>query len=314
MNDFKTDVKSGLSSDPKTIPSKYFYNELGDELFVQIMNLPEYYPTRAEFEIFSEQTADLVQALDLQKDTSFELVELGAGDGTKTKELLRLLVAEGYQFDYLPVDISQHALDNLKASLAEEIPDVSLKTMQGDYFEVLKRLREGLQPRVTLFLGSNLGNMSDALARTFLQTLGHHLNEGDKLILGLDLIKSADIVIPAYNDSSGVTAEFNLNLLRRINEELGGEFDLDKFIHRVHYTEKEGILKSYLESIEDQKIPISNLGETFEFKKGERIHTEISRKYSDKLLNEFLLETPLSIVGKLTDSNGYFADYILKKN
>src|SRR5690554_3550071 len=314
MNDFKTDVENGLNSDPKRLPSKYFYNEIGDELFVRIMNLPEYYLTRAEFEIFSEQTPDLVQSLNLDKTIPFELVELGAGDGTKTKELLKFLVKEGYQFDYLPVDISPYALENLKDSLVEEIPNLSVKTMQGDYFDVLKKLRETIKPRVALFLGSNLGNMSDELARTFLETMGHHLNEDDKLILGLDQIKSPEIVIPAYNDASGVTAKFNLNLLRRINEELGGNFDLNKFRHVVHYTEKEGILKSFLESTEDQQVRIDALDKVFAFRKSERIHTEISRKYNDELLEQFLLETPLSITDKLTDSNGYFADYILKKD
>ena len=184
MNDFKTDVENGLNSDPKRLPSKYFYNEIGDELFVRIMNLPEYYLTRAEFEIFSEQTPDLVQSLNLDKTIPFELVELGAGDGTKTKELLKYLVGEGFQFDYLPVDISPYALENLKDSLAEEIPNLSVKTMQGDYFDVLKKLREAIKPRVALFLGSNLGNMSDARAQQFMHALGHNLNNGDRTVIG----------------------------------------------------------------------------------------------------------------------------------
>lgn len=315
MNEqFKTDVKNGLSKSPKSLPSKYFYDEKGDELFVQIMNLPEYYLTRAEFEIFSEQTADLVSSLDLEQATPFELVELGAGDGYKTKELLRFLVDAGYQFDFIPVDISPHALDDLKKTLQAEIPELSVKPIQGEYFKVMQHLSEALKPRVALFLGSNLGNMSDELAQSFLEALGHHLNDGDKLLLGLDLIKSPEIVIPAYSDSAGITAEFNLNLLRRINRELGGDFNPDQFRHLVHYTEEEGIIKSCLESTEDQTVTISALDESFHFEKGERIHTEISRKYSDDLLELFLLETPLTIIDRFTDKDEYFADYILVKD
>lgn len=311
--EFKTDVDKGLSSEPKMLPSKYFYDARGDELFVQIMNLPEYYLTRAEMEIFSDQTAEMVQALEINPNQPFELVELGAGDGTKTKKLLEYLLSNGYQFSYFPVDISENALSDLQASLKEEMPQLSVQTVQGDYFEVLQRFSEASTPRVVLFLGSNLGNMSDARAQQFIHALGHNLNNGDKLLVGLDLIKSADIVIPAYNDSSGVTAEFNLNLLLRINRELGGNFDTTKFKHVVSYSEEDGIVKSYLQSQVDQKVTIEVLKKTYAFKQGETIHTEISRKYNDKLLKKFLNDAPLTILKKLTDSKGYFADYILLK-
>lgn len=311
--EFKTDVDKGLSSEPKMLPSKYFYDARGDELFVQIMNLPEYYLTRAEMEIFSNQTAEMVQALEVNPNQPFELVELGAGDGTKTKKLLEYLLSNGYQFSYFPVDISENALSDLQASLKEEMPQLSVQTVQGDYFEVLQRFSEASTPRVVLFLGSNLGNMSDARAQQFIHALGHNLNNGDKLLVGLDLIKSADIVIPAYNDSSGVTAEFNLNLLLRINRELGGNFDTTKFKHVVSYSEEDGIVKSYLQSQVDQKVTIEVLKKTYAFKQGETIHTEISRKYNDELLKKFLNDAPLTILKKLTDSKGYFADYILLK-
>lgn len=311
---FKKDVEQGLSEHPKRLSSKYFYDARGDELFVQIMNLPEYYLTRAEFEIFSEKTDELVKALGCKPDQSFELVELGAGDGTKTKELLGYLLQNGFRFEYLPIDISQHALDSLEASLKKEMPELPVKTLQGDYFEVLQSLRESQKPKVVLFLGSNLGNMLDDIATRFIHALSDSLNPGDKVLMGLDLIKPAEIVIPAYNDSRGVTSEFNLNLLRRINRELGGNFDLDKFRHRVEYGEEEGIVKSFLESQEDHEVIISDVGKAFYFDNGERIHTEISRKYSDTLLDQFISSTPLEIVTRLTDSKGHFADYVLARN
>jgi len=311
---FKKDVERGLSESPKRLSSKYFYDARGDELFVQIMNLPEYYLTDTEFEIFSQKTEQLVDALGCDPDQPFELVELGAGDGTKTKELLRFLLEKGYQFEYLPIDISQHALDSLEASLKKEMPELSVTTLQGDYFEVLNALRESQKPKVVLFLGSNLGNMLDDIATKFIHGLSDSLNPNDKVMMGLDLIKSADIVIPAYNDSQGVTAAFNLNLLRRINRELGGNFDLDNFQHRVEYTEKEGIVKSFLESQKDHEVIIPTIGKAFYFEKGERIHTEISRKYNDALLDQFIADTPLQIVDRLTDSKGLFADYVLVRN
>ena len=311
---FKKDVERGLSESPKRLSSKYFYDERGDELFVQIMNLPEYYLTDAEMEVFSEKTAQLVDALSCDADRPFELVELGAGDGAKTKELLRYLLEKGFQFEYLPIDISQHALDSLEASLKKEMPELPVKTLQGDYFEVLKSLCESRKPKVVLFLGSNLGNMLDDIATKFIHALSENLNPNDKVLMGLDLIKSPEVVIPAYNDSQGVTAAFNLNLLRRINRELGGNFDLENFRHRVEYTEEEGIVKSFLESQKEHEVIISEIGMAFYFEKGERIHTEISRKYNDALLDQFIEDTPLQIVDRLTDSKKLFADYVLLRS
>ncbi len=310
---FKKDVDRGLSESPKRLSSKYFYDARGDELFVQIMNLPEYYLTDAEMEIFSQKTAQLVEALDCDSGEPFELVELGAGDGTKTKELLRFLLEKEFQFEYLPIDISQNALDSLEASLKKEMPTLAVKTLQGDYFEVLKSLRESKKPKVVLFLGSNLGNMLDEIATKFIHALSESLNPNDKVLMGLDLIKSPEVVIPAYNDSQGVTAAFNLNLLQRINREFGGDFDLEKFRHQVEYTEEEGIVKSFLESTKDQDVVISAIGKAFYFEKGERIHTEISRKYNEALLDQLIADTPLQIVDRLTDSKKLFADYVLNK-
>lgn len=312
MNEeFKRDVEEGLSQNPKRLSSKYFYDARGDELFVQIMHLPEYYLTKAEHEIFSDQTEQLVEALQFERSQRFELVELGAGDGAKTKELLRYLLENGYQFDYLPIDISQHALDELQKALSLEIPTLSVKTQQGDYFEVLQSLSDSDLPKAVLFLGSNLGNMLDDRAAEFIHALSESLNVGDRVLMGLDLIKPAEIVIPAYSDSQGVTAAFNLNLLRRINRELGANFDLDKFQHRVEYTEEEGIVKSFLESLEDQEVIVADIGKALFFEKGERIHTEISRKYSDKLLDSLISETPLKVHHRFSDREGLFADYIL---
>ncbi len=313
ITQFKKDVDKGLSDFPKTLPSKYFYDKKGDELFVRIMNLPEYYLTRAEHEIFKKQKHKILQKLELDPNQHFELIELGAGDGTKTKELLKVLENEGYNFDYIPIDISQNALDQLENELSEEFPKLSVKKKQGDYFDVLTSLYDTLYPKVVFFLGSNIGNMSDDLATKFIYKLGESLRPNDKLFLGVDLIKSASIVLPAYSDSRGITKAFNINLLSRINKELDGDFNTNSFLHEAKYSENDGIAKSYLVSVKKQTVSLNGSGKKYDFEHGEKILTEISRKYNDKILSQILKDTDFVITDKLTDSKGYFADYILKR-
>lgn len=310
---FKKDVEQGLSTLPKSIPSKYFYDKVGDALFVQIMNMPEYYPTRAEFEIFKDKHQDLIRSIDVKPDTFFELIELGAGDGTKTKELLNALLNGGFDFEYVPIDISLSALESLEYDLKQEFPGLKVRKKHGDYFGVLETLKENHHPKVILFLGSNIGNLSDEQSGEFIYQIGANLTAGDKLILGVDLIKSEKLVIPAYNDPHGITSAFNLNLLSRINNELGGDFDLSTFEHAPEYTSTEGIARSYLVSLVSQEIPISGIGKSFKFEKGEKMQTEISRKYNDEILDNILNKTDFKIIAKLTDSQKYFADYILNR-
>jgi L-histidine N-alpha-methyltransferase len=311
---FKKEVHDGLSTTPKTLPSKYFYDKKGDALFVEIMNLPEYYLTRSELDIFQNKTRELIEATDVHPDSYFELIELGAGDGTKTKELLRQLDAQNYNFDYFPIDISPNALKLLKQDLSKEIPDLNVQTQQGDYFEVLASLKNSKQPKVVLFLGSNIGNMNDEMASKFIYNLGVNLQPGDKILMGIDLIKAENIVLPAYNDKQGITAKFNLNLLDRINNELGGNFNVNQFEHLPEYNEKEGIARSYIVSTTNQTVEIEATGNSYSFAKGEKIHTEISRKYNDQLVENIIANTDFSLQTKILDSKAYFADYILKRN
>ena len=310
---FKKDVDQGLSKHPKTLSSKYFYDKKGDDLFVQIMNMPEYYLTKSEFEIFKEQSPQIIQALELHPMQHFELIELGAGDGTKTKELLEVLHNEGYNFDYLPIDISQNALDQLEQKLNEELPNISIKKKQGDYFNMLASLHNSPHPKVVLFLGSNLGNMTDQQATNFIYKLGANLRPNDKLFIGVDLIKSPNIISPAYNDPTGITKAFNLNLLTRINTELGGNFNIDTFEHRPEYSVEDGISRSYLVSTVKQTVTLNNSDKIYHFKQGEKIKMEIARKYNDDIINKIIHDTDFQITHKLTDSKGYFADYVLKR-
>ncbi len=310
---FLKDVDDGLSQSEKRLPSKYFYNKKGDELFIKIMDMPEYYLTRSEMEIFSEQTQALIESFQLNKSDYFELIELGAGDGTKTQKLLQGLTDQGHDYDYMPIDISKHVLNQLEQSLKQVLPTVSVTPRQGDYFDILESLKHRQHPKVILFLGSNIGNMPDDIASDFLYRLGENLHKNDKVLIGADLIKPANIIMPAYNDSNGITREFNINLLRRINHELGANFNIEGFEHAPEYDEDDGIATSYLKSKYNQDVSINAIGKTYQFTAGEKIQTEISRKYNDAILENILSKTDFRITNKFTDNKGYFSDYILNR-
>lgn len=307
------DVFDGLSAPCKFLSSKYFYDERGDALFRAIMSLPEYYLTRAELEIFEDQADALIDGLGVKRDQHFAIVELGAGDGMKTLHLLRTLSEQGFSFDYRPVDISGSALDHLQSSLKATLPDISIKPFCGDYFSALHEFSLIDEPMAVLFLGSNIGNMSDDLAAEFLAGLDQQLAVGDTLLLGVDLIKEKDIVLPAYNDAKGVTAQFNLNVLHRLNTELGANFCVEKFYHEPHYSEATGIAESFLVSKERQQVDFEYEGRSFLFEKGEKIHTEISRKYNQEILKTITGKTALEMELCLTDSAGYFMDIVFRK-
>ncbi len=310
---FLKDIQKGLSQDPKYISSHYFYDKAGDELFQQIMEMPEYYLTNAELEIFSEQSEDLIRSFDISENEEFELIELGAGDGQKTQHLLKTLLEKDFNFKYIPVDISQNSLSVITERMENLFPDLEIDPQQGDYFQVLDALFLSSKPKVILFIGSNLGNMQDEVAKDFLNKISTHSKRNEKLLLGVDLIKSKEIVLPAYNDAAGITRDFNLNLLKRINRELDADFDIDNFEHAPEYTEEEGIAKSFLKSKKKQTVHIKELNKSFHFEENELIHTEISRKYNDQILENLLEDSSLKITGKFLDSRKYFADYILTK-
>lgn len=313
INKFEEDVLNGLQSNPKSIPSKYFYNEMGDALFVQIMSLPEYYLTRAELEIFSDNTNAIVEALRVEKNIPFNFVELGAGDGTKTILLLRELLAQGFDFMYMPIDISENALSLLKEKVEKELVNLNVQPIAGDYFSSLEKIKFTNKPTVVLFLGSSLGNMLDEEATLFLSQLSVRLKKGDVFLLGTDNIKNADVVLPAYNDAAGVTAAFNYNLLDRMNEELGTDFIKDQFKHSPEYTIEEGVAKSFLESLEQQTVYFPNSDTYIQFKQGEKFQTESSRKYDATIFKKLFEDTELALKEQFCDRQNYFTDSIFVK-
>lgn len=314
MNDeFAQDVLTGLSSNPKYISSKYFYDKVGSDLFVQIMHSDEYYVTDAELDIFQNKTSEIIDGLALDKDQEYEIIELGAGDGSKTIHLLSALLEREYSIEYIPIDISIDALKGLEKSLSTQLPDLSIKAQHGEYFSVLNQLKNNKLPKIILFLGSNLGNLTDEQSTEFIYALGCELQTNNKILLGLDMIKSREIVLPAYNDAKGITAEFNYNLLRRMNRELDADFVIDQFIHAPDYIESEGIAKSFLKSLVDQKVTIGRLNKIFYFNKGELLQTEMSRKYNDEVIGNILNKTDFKITDKIVDSKNLYANYIIEK-
>lgn len=306
MTDFKKDVLTGLSAEEKYISSRYFYNATGDQLFQKIMELDEYYLTRTEFEILERNAEKIISHV----QAPFHLVELGAGDGLKTKILLDEITTEKLAFTYLPVDISQHALDNLMKDLSTKYPGLDGRPIRDDYFNALGQINGVAHQKMVMFLGSNIGNFTRDVAGNFLSELRENLHAGDKLLLGVDLKKDPQVIRSAYNDSKGITSAFNLNLLTRINEELDGNFDLDLFEHAPTYDPTTGSARSYIRSRADQQVEVAD--QVFHFKKGELMFTEISQKYDCEELEQMAEGAGFTVEEVFTDDQEYFVDAIWK--
>ena len=311
--EFKRDVFAGLTAFPKFLYSKYIYDKKGDRLFQDIMNLDEYYLTNSEFEIFSEYKKAICE-LFRGNGQGFDLIELGAGDGKKTKVLLEYMNNNGFDFVYKPIDISQNAIDSLQQTLAEELPNVTVRPERGEYFEVLERLHKfNKRKKVIMVLGSNIGNLLHHRAIEFLARLRNTMNEEDLIFMGFDQKKEPQTILDAYNDPQGVTEAFNKNLLERINRELDGNFDLDKFKHWEVYDPETGTAKSYLVAQESMTVSIDAISLTVKFDPWETIHTEISQKYDDKVVEWLTEEAGLTAVTSYTDGKGYFKDYFFRR-
>lgn len=310
---FKNDVHAGLTSFPKYLYSKYIYDKKGDKLFQDIMNLPEYYLTNCEFDILSLHTREIAELFDNSK-TGFDLIELGAGDGKKTKILLRYLAEHSFDFVYKPIDISENAINSLTKNLVEELPQVSVDGEKGSYFEVLERLQSyNSRKKVLLFLGSNIGNLLHPQAIDFLTKLKDIMGPEDLLFMGFDQKKNPQTILDAYNDATGVTAAFNKNLLHRINSELGGNFNVDSFKHWEVYDPESGTAKSFLVATEAMEVSIKALNLTISFDAWETIHTEISQKYDDKTVQWLADSAGLTIETSFEDEKGYYKDYVFRK-
>jgi len=312
QNTFAEDVLKGLSSQPKHLSSKYFYDDEGSRLFQEIMKLPEYYLTRAELEIFQTQSAEIFEAFGAENEP-FDLIELGAGDGTKTSLLIDQFLKQNADFNYVPIDISSEALNFLTEKFAREFPDLSIRPEHGDYFRTLETFKENSnRKKIILFLGSNIGNFSEEQALSFFGHLHEVMNPQDLFFIGFDLHKNPKTILRAYDDANGVTAKFNINLLKRINRELGANFNTEEFSHYASYHPTERAARSFLISQKAQSVYIEALDQTFEFQQWEPIFMEISQKYGVRMIQNLAENSGFEIVKNFFDSNNFYTDSLWK--
>ncbi len=306
-----SEILKGLTSKHKSIASKYFYDDKGSQLFEQIMDLPEYYLTAAESDILKRKSNRFFSGL---QQTAFDLIELGAGDGRKTHYILDYLIQNQLTFKYLPIDISQQALNDLQANLNSDLAKIEHSFLQGDYFKLLHKLdKQSNRPKVILFLGSSIGNYSNKEAALFIQSLAASMRTTDRLIVGFDLVKNHDIILNAYNDSQGITAEFNYNLLLNLNTQFGFDFQPKNFIHYPVYNPKYQRAESYLISTCRQEINCSTADIKINIEQYESVFTEQSQKYSLTRIQEIIKSSGLSIQKALYDSNKYYTNIIFTK-
>lgn len=305
-SDFREDILRGLSGTPKRLDSKYFYDAAGDRLFQEIMQVPEYYLTGCEMDILSNQTRDIIRAIRAHTG-EFDLIELGAGDATKTRFLLRDLLDEGVDFTYFPVDISSNVIQSLEEYLPLELPALRYKGLNGEYFDMLRAAGAlSRKNKVVLLMGANIGNFHPGEALQFCQSIRKQLQPGDLLLIGFDLKKDPHVILDAYNDRQGVTKAFNLNLLTRINRELDANFDLDDFEHFPTYDPLTGSCKSYLFARRAHRVHID--GVPIDFQENEPVYMEISQKYSLQEADRMALSAGFIPITSFQDGKRWFAD------
>lgn len=307
---FAEDVRAGLSRTPKALPPRYFYDALGSTLFEAICLLSEYYLTRAEREILELHAADIIGLV----GSPLEIVEFGSGSGEKTRLLFDAALDRQTSLRYLPVDISESALRASADAILDVYPALRISGFVSDYDGAIAAMRSldrtGIR-RLALFLGSNIGNLDEAAACGFLSGVRATLEPGDALLLGADLRKDEATLVDAYDDPLGVTAAFNLNLLGRINRELGGNFDLRSFSHVASWDAGEGCIRMHLASSADQFVRIDALDLEIHFSRGETIHTEDSRKYDLTSIDRLAAATGFERSRTWTDSRERFSSNLL---
>ena len=301
LETMRVDVSAGLARRPKELPPKYFYDARGSELFDQITRLPEYYPTRTErmiLESSAEQVAKLAEA-----DT---LVELGSGSSEKTRLLLDGLDRAGHLRRYVPVDVSESALTGALDRLSTDYPRLELHGVVADFERHLEQIPSG-GTRMVAFLGSTIGNLARSPRHEFLAAIRLRLAPGDTLLLGTDLVKDPDRLVAAYDDAAGVTAEFNRNVLRVLNRELGADFEPDDFEHVARWNRAERQMEMWLRARRGHRVRLTRLGLSFPFEAAEEMRTEISAKFTPQQVHEELAAAGFDVAGWWTDPDADFA-------
>ncbi len=296
------DIIRGLTQTPKSLPPRYFYDQKGSQLFEQICELPEYYPTRTEAEILQQYAVEVAQLTG-----ACELVELGSGSSTKTRLLLDAYESQGYPLHYVPIDVSGEILEDSAKQLLLDYPKLKVQGQVGTYEQALSQLTPTPLPRrMVFFLGSSLGNFAPQQCDRFFEKTIGLLAPGDYFLLGIDLQKPKEILEAAYNDSQGVTAAFNLNMLAHLNWRFQGNFDLDRFTHQAIYNQSESQIEMYLHCQKTHVVPLASLDLKVEFQAGESILTEISRKFNVEQMQHYLKGRGLKTVQAWSDTKQWF--------
>jgi dimethylhistidine N-methyltransferase len=309
-NEFGNDIISGLcNGSQKSIPSKYLYDDLGSELFEKITLQPEYYPTRTEIKILDYHAKDIVNFI--QKE--IVLIELGSGSSKKTKLLFNEILKKQKTLYYFPIDISFNFLSSVVTNLENSLKNI----IDDGIIHCNKILFESnieftSISRLIIFLGSSIGNFEIEEARTFLKNIRLNVSDNDFLLIGFDLVKDESLIENAYNDRNGITSQFNLNLLNRINREFGGNFVINNFYHKAFYNKNEKRIEMHIVSNKDQKVFLSTLQREVDFKKNETIHTENSYKYSSNDIRKLINKSGYSIVHEFFDDKKWYELALLK--
>jgi dimethylhistidine N-methyltransferase len=305
---YADEVVRGLSARQKTLPCKLLYDERGSELFEEITRLPEYYLTRTELEILRERSKELA----LSVGAPISIVELGAGTATKTGTLLNAFAARQMRVKYFPVDISSTALTDAKNRIREQCPAAVIRPVVADFGDGFHFLRGVPGRKLVLYLGSSIGNFdwNDAIA--MLRQVREQLLSGDALLLGTDMAKDSDLLLPAYDDAQGVTAEFSKNILVRLNRELDANFDLDSFRHISEWNPAQSRIEIFLESERVQTVSLGLMRRTIYFRQGERIHTENSYKYTDEMIARLLCVSGFKLEKSWFDERRWFGLHLAR--
>jgi dimethylhistidine N-methyltransferase len=299
---YTDEVVHGLTSRPKTLPCKLLYDDRGSALFEEITRLPEYYLTRTELDILRQRSREIAQAV----GSPVSIVELGAGTATKTGTLLRAFARRQMRLKYFPVDISSAALADAKKRIREQCPNALVRPVVADFSDGFHFLREISGRKLVLYLGSSIGNFEWNEAVAMLSTVREQLMPGDALLLGTDMVKPAEILVPAYDDAQGVTATFSKNILMRLNRELGADFDLDSFRHIAEWSPSRSRMEIFLESMCAQTVTLRMAHLTIRFRAGERIHTENSHKYTLEMIERMLCVSGFKLEKTWFDKREWF--------
>tara|TARA_Y100000389_G_scaffold146536_1_gene145269 strand:- start:127 stop:1095 length:969 start_codon:yes stop_codon:yes gene_type:complete len=301
-------IISFLKNKKKSLPTKYLYDDLGSKLFEEICDTEEYYLTRTEKEILDKYSKDIIL-----KSGVMEFFELGGGASKKTKVLLQEALKNNIALTYSSLDISDKALKMSFDELKNISKNLKIKLYNGDFINDLNNLSMSNSPRLYLFLGSTLGNFDDELAIKFLSNLSKIMKKNDSFLLGVDKIKDEKVLVSAYNDKSGFTKKFNKNILNVVNKKYNLNFNQVNFNHNAEFNTEKSQIEMYLEAITDQNITLPN-DESISINSGEKILTEISRKFTDNTINMLFSKASLNIVDHYNDKKKYFSLYLLKSN